>query len=355
MPRPTAGRLGTGQPLALTSAPTLDGDLVSRRQAVHGCRVERLGPAGVVLTTRNAGSTWDEVPPPAGAIVVTSVACTSATDCTAIASDGTTFWSAHSTDFGHTWERGGALPAGLQDAGGLSCLGGQPLPGERVHRRRQPDMDRAPSRSAPTAGRRGPPPTYPPAPGCCRVRSASPSRPALPPARPRPRSAPSSRPRVLCSRATTGDGPGRGRRARARSMTSSRSPARHRASAPWWAPGGSARHPSAPAPWPCAGGEERLLGLADRLHAASADRARLPHRPALHRRRRRHARADRAHRHRHRHRHADLAGPGPTPDLDDRQVDAPAVAHRTPLRALSRATWPSAPRGLWPAPDLLPG
>ena len=35
-----------------------------------------------------------------------------------------TFWSAHSTDFGQTWAREGDLPPGFLDAGDLSCLPG---------------------------------------------------------------------------------------------------------------------------------------------------------------------------------------------------------------------------------------
>jgi hypothetical protein len=61
---------------------------------------------------------------PTGAVVITSVECAGPSDCTVIASDGTTFWSAHSSDFGHTWQREGNLPPGLQDAGNLSCLPG---------------------------------------------------------------------------------------------------------------------------------------------------------------------------------------------------------------------------------------
>lgn len=79
--------------------------------------------AGIVLTTHDGGTTWDQVASPAGAIVVSSVECTTAADCGVIASDGTTYWSAHSTDFGRTWQRQGDLPAGLEDAGDISCLG----------------------------------------------------------------------------------------------------------------------------------------------------------------------------------------------------------------------------------------
>jgi photosystem II stability/assembly factor-like uncharacterized protein len=50
--------------------------------------------------------------------------CASPTDCTLIATDGTTFWSAHSTDFGNTWTREGDLPPGLMGAGNLSCVAG---------------------------------------------------------------------------------------------------------------------------------------------------------------------------------------------------------------------------------------
>jgi photosystem II stability/assembly factor-like uncharacterized protein len=82
------------------------------------------GSAGIVLTTRDAGSSWRAVAIPAEAAVITGVECSGAADCTVIATDGTTFWSAHSNDFGHTWQRGGNLPAGLQDAGSLTCITG---------------------------------------------------------------------------------------------------------------------------------------------------------------------------------------------------------------------------------------
>jgi photosystem II stability/assembly factor-like uncharacterized protein len=79
---------------------------------------------GVVLTTHDGGASWVQVGIPAGAIVVSSVDCVSATDCTAIGDDGTTYWSAHSHDFGRTWQREGDLPAGLQDPGQLTCVVG---------------------------------------------------------------------------------------------------------------------------------------------------------------------------------------------------------------------------------------
>ena len=118
------GRTWTAEPLSFPAAPALTGiscPLVRRCMAVG---LSGLAPSGTVLTTRRSGSDWKAASTPAGAIIVTSVDCTSASDCTAIAGDGTTFWSALSTDFGRTWRRGGNLPAGLQGAGGLSCVPG---------------------------------------------------------------------------------------------------------------------------------------------------------------------------------------------------------------------------------------
>jgi hypothetical protein len=80
--------------------------------------------AGLVLTTQTGGADWEQASIPAGSIVLTGVDCTSVSDCTVIASDGTTFWSALSTNFGRTWARGGDLPAGLEGATGVSCLPG---------------------------------------------------------------------------------------------------------------------------------------------------------------------------------------------------------------------------------------
>ncbi len=80
--------------------------------------------AGIVVTTHDAGASWEAAAIPTGATVITSVECPSDGDCTVIATDGTTFWSAHSIDFGRHWQRGGSLPAGLQDAGSLTCVAG---------------------------------------------------------------------------------------------------------------------------------------------------------------------------------------------------------------------------------------
>ena len=118
------GRTWVAQPLNLAVAPALTGISCPGARLCMAVGLTGSASAGIVLTTSNAGSSWRAVPIPAGATVITGVECASAIDCTIIATDGTTFWSAHSNDFGHTWQRGGNLPAGLQDAGSLTCVTG---------------------------------------------------------------------------------------------------------------------------------------------------------------------------------------------------------------------------------------
>jgi hypothetical protein len=118
------GKTWTGQAVTLAPAPALTGISCPGTQLCMAVGLSGTGTAGVVLTTKDAGATWAQASVPTGAIVVTTVACADATDCTAIASDGTTFWSAHSTDFGRTWVREGDLPPGFLDAGNLSCVTG---------------------------------------------------------------------------------------------------------------------------------------------------------------------------------------------------------------------------------------
>lgn len=118
------GKAWVAQPLTLQPPPALTGISCPSARLCMTVGLSGTGTAGIVLTTSDAGATWAPASVPAGAMVVTSIECESAVDCTAIASDGTTFWSAHSTDFGHSWEREGDLPPGLQDAGNLSCVAG---------------------------------------------------------------------------------------------------------------------------------------------------------------------------------------------------------------------------------------
>jgi len=78
-------------------------------------------PAGVVVTTSDAGAVWNPATAPAGALSVASVSCASPADCLAIVSDGSTLWSAQSTDFGQTWQRFGNLPGSFLGGGDLWC------------------------------------------------------------------------------------------------------------------------------------------------------------------------------------------------------------------------------------------
>jgi photosystem II stability/assembly factor-like uncharacterized protein len=122
-----AGRTWVGQPLDLPSAPVLTGISCPGKKlcmAVGSIGSGTTTGTGIVLTTHDGGASWAQAGIPAGAIVVTSVDCVSAADCTAIGDDGTTYWSAHSRDFGRTWQRQGDLPAGLEGPGPLTCVVG---------------------------------------------------------------------------------------------------------------------------------------------------------------------------------------------------------------------------------------
>jgi photosystem II stability/assembly factor-like uncharacterized protein len=78
----------------------------------------------VVVTTQDGGLTWTAASAPSGALTLPSVTCASTTDCTALVSQGTVISSAHSADFGQTWQSEGALPAGFVAGADLSCLPG---------------------------------------------------------------------------------------------------------------------------------------------------------------------------------------------------------------------------------------
>jgi photosystem II stability/assembly factor-like uncharacterized protein len=116
------GKSWVVQPLELVATPSLS---AISCPDIHLCMAVGLsgtGTAGIVLTTRSGGAGWVQATAPAGAVVITSVECTDPSDCTAVASDGTNFWSTHSANFGQSWQREGNLPVGLQDAGNLSCV-----------------------------------------------------------------------------------------------------------------------------------------------------------------------------------------------------------------------------------------
>ena len=80
--------------------------------------------SGVVVTTGDAGTTWSPAAAPMNALAVTGVQCASPFDCTAIVSDGTLTWSAHSADFGQTWQQEGNLPSLFLAGNDLTCIVG---------------------------------------------------------------------------------------------------------------------------------------------------------------------------------------------------------------------------------------
>jgi len=112
----------TGQSVSLTPTPVLSG--ISCPSPADCMAVGSTGDipgTGIVLVTSDGGTSWKQASVPTGAFVLTSVQCLSVTDCTAITSDGTNFWSAQTVDFGQTWVRDGNLPSGFEDARDLSC------------------------------------------------------------------------------------------------------------------------------------------------------------------------------------------------------------------------------------------
>jgi photosystem II stability/assembly factor-like uncharacterized protein len=80
--------------------------------------------SGVVITTTDGGATWTAAASPPNALVVSSVTCATPSDCTIIVSDGTSTWSAHSSDFGQTWTQEGNLPSLFLPEDDLTCMAG---------------------------------------------------------------------------------------------------------------------------------------------------------------------------------------------------------------------------------------
>jgi photosystem II stability/assembly factor-like uncharacterized protein len=80
--------------------------------------------SGVVISTTDAGATWSAASTPQNALLVSSVTCAGPADCSAVVSDGTSTWSAHSADFGQSWVREGNLPALFLPGNDLTCVAG---------------------------------------------------------------------------------------------------------------------------------------------------------------------------------------------------------------------------------------
>ena len=80
--------------------------------------------SGVVVTTSDGGVTWSPAASPQNALALESVICASPFDCTAVVSDGTSTWSAHSADFGRTWQQEGDFPPLFLPGNDLTCVAG---------------------------------------------------------------------------------------------------------------------------------------------------------------------------------------------------------------------------------------
>lgn len=112
-----AERVSVSQPLDLSSLSCPD----AHHCLAVGSAEAPSGPVGVTLTTTDGGRRWHLGGGLAGAIEVSAVQCQTATNCLAIATDGTNYWAASTPDGGLTWQRLGTLPAGFAGVTGLYC------------------------------------------------------------------------------------------------------------------------------------------------------------------------------------------------------------------------------------------
>lgn len=103
--------------LAAVDCPTATACMAVGAADVHG-------PLnGAVLVTVNGGRTWSMGTAPAAAVGLAAVHCAGPATCMVIATDGTSYWSATTTDGGQVWQRGGSLPLGFAGAGAMACTG----------------------------------------------------------------------------------------------------------------------------------------------------------------------------------------------------------------------------------------
>ncbi|MCL4446298.1 MAG: hypothetical protein M1134_05440 [Actinobacteria bacterium] len=77
--------------------------------------------AGVVVRTLDGGKRWQQISSPSGAVNLVSAECLSKVECLALATDGTTYWTAVTRSLGTSWQQGGNLPAGISGVSRLSC------------------------------------------------------------------------------------------------------------------------------------------------------------------------------------------------------------------------------------------
>jgi photosystem II stability/assembly factor-like uncharacterized protein len=76
---------------------------------------------GAVLQTSDGGRSWQSVDAPSGSVDLVGVTCITADQCTVLATDGSSYWTATTTDGGSVWQRQGNLPAGFSGPSDISC------------------------------------------------------------------------------------------------------------------------------------------------------------------------------------------------------------------------------------------
>ncbi|MGH9043360.1 MAG: WD40/YVTN/BNR-like repeat-containing protein [Acidimicrobiales bacterium] len=79
------------------------------------------GQIGAAVFSSDGGTTWSSATSPSGSVALTGVSCAAKLRCLAIATDGSTYWSALTANGGATWSRGGGLPGQMSVNGAFTC------------------------------------------------------------------------------------------------------------------------------------------------------------------------------------------------------------------------------------------
>ena len=226
---------------------TAQRSLVPHCDQLHGGRVNggSLPGSGVVVTTTDAGRTWAPAKSPTNALAVTSVVCTSTSSCTAIVSDGTLTWSAHSFDFGASWQQEGGLPTLFLPANEFHVHRRRLVPRRRVRPHRQQPREGAVALST-DGGNTWALAAVPAGVGLLQSAACLTALECVATGTTSTTSATSSRPRVRYCSVPTAATRGNSRLSRFPSTTSSASPAPRPHTARWSEPNGTALRLSPP-------------------------------------------------------------------------------------------------------------
>jgi len=118
------GSTWTAEPVTVSDPTDLAAvDCPDRRHCMAVGIADDDGPIlGAVLVTADGGKGWQAVASPTGSVDLSAVHCFAVADCLVLATDGSTYWSASTTDGGKVWQRGGSLPPGLAGISHVACL-----------------------------------------------------------------------------------------------------------------------------------------------------------------------------------------------------------------------------------------